>query len=129
MTTTDSANGFADPTVTDRIARILLGHARCRRLGRGAPRSGSAVNNGRAGGSAAGNPVTGFGTTLPPETFPKDGPNPVAVIHPSQQEWEEGVATALAALGLTWDELADQASRDDFTSSAAKALWIVVGHR
>ncbi|MGW0823564.1 hypothetical protein [Streptomyces sp. NPDC002845] len=43
------------------------------------------------------------------------------------EEWRAGAQRALAELGLTYVELADQARRRAFTSAQAHALWTAIG--
>ena len=50
-----------------------------------------------------------------------------AILRPSQEEWDAAVNRELAALGLTYAELADQARRKDFQSDAAMNLWVIIG--
>lgn len=51
--------------------------------------------------------------------------DPLIVV--PQVEFEAAARRALADLGLTYDQLAEQARRRDFTSSAAHALWVSIG--
>ena len=46
---------------------------------------------------------------------------------PSRQEWEAFVQRQLDELGLTYEELADQATRRDFQSPEALTLWMMIG--
>lgn len=43
------------------------------------------------------------------------------------EEWRVGAEHALAELGLTYTELADQARRRAFTSAQAQSLWTAIG--
>jgi hypothetical protein len=53
---------------------------------------------------------------------------PQNVVHrPSRQEWQDGVERELAALGLTYTELAEQARNRDFQSPEAMNLWVIIG--
>lgn len=56
-------------------------------------------------------------------TWPQDG----TVIVLSQAEFEAAARRALADLGLTYEQLAEQARRGDFGSSQAHALWVSIG--
>ncbi len=49
------------------------------------------------------------------------------VIRPTQDEWDALVARSLAELGITYDELAEQARTSRFQSTEAKQLWIAIG--
>jgi hypothetical protein len=52
----------------------------------------------------------------------------VAVIE-TREEWEALKASELAKLGLTYEELAEQARTEDFSSHAARWIWGVFGGR
>jgi hypothetical protein len=53
----------------------------------------------------------------------------VEVAEVTREEWEELRATELAKLGLTYEELAEQARTDDFSSDSARWIWWVIdGH-
>lgn len=49
------------------------------------------------------------------------------VIVMSEEDFQAAAEQALRALGLSYAELARQASNHDFTSSAAHALWVSIG--
>ncbi|MGW4825148.1 hypothetical protein ACWEP4_41175 [Streptomyces sp. NPDC004227] len=49
------------------------------------------------------------------------------VIVVSEDEFRVAAQRALADLGLTYTELAEQARRRDFTSAQAHALWVSIG--
>ncbi|MEU0625211.1 hypothetical protein ABZ329_30650 [Streptomyces rubiginosohelvolus] len=49
------------------------------------------------------------------------------VIVISEEDFRAAAVEALHALGLTYDDLAEQAQARDFTSSAAHALWVSIG--
>lgn len=51
----------------------------------------------------------------------------VEIIELTPTEYERAVANALGDLGLTYDQLADQARRADFTSLRARQLWLLIG--
>ena len=51
----------------------------------------------------------------------------VEVITMTASEWKEAVRRALARLGLTYDELANQAEQNDFVSLEARKLWVSIG--
>ena len=47
----------------------------------------------------------------------------------TREEWDALVAEELAKLGLTYDELAEQARTGDFVSEDARWVWLAVGGR
>ncbi|MGK3107937.1 hypothetical protein [Streptomyces sp. WAC05858] len=49
------------------------------------------------------------------------------VIEVSEAEAHASARRSLAALGLTYEQLADQAQRGDFSSPQAQALWTAIG--
>jgi hypothetical protein len=49
------------------------------------------------------------------------------MIYMSRKEYEEARSRALADLGMTYEELADEARRRDFSSGRARALWVMIG--
>jgi hypothetical protein len=49
------------------------------------------------------------------------------VIEMDPAEWQESVSRWLTQLGLTYDELATQARRREFSSVEARKLWIAIG--
>jgi hypothetical protein len=51
----------------------------------------------------------------------------VEVSRPSRDEWEAFKDEALAELGLTYQELEQQARDRAFTSPEARRLWVVIG--
>jgi hypothetical protein len=51
----------------------------------------------------------------------------VEVIEQTREEWDAAVASDLARLGLTYDELAEQARTEDFSSDSARWIWMVIG--
>lgn len=51
----------------------------------------------------------------------------VDVTEMNATEWKIAVQRALDHLKLTYDELADQAQRRDFSSLAALKLWVAIG--
>jgi hypothetical protein len=53
----------------------------------------------------------------------------VEVIELTREEWYACVAADLARLGLTYEELAEQARTEDFSSDSARWIWMVVGGR
>src|SRR5690606_3230771 len=54
--------------------------------------------------------------------------DPEPVVHDlDPAEWHDAVTSGLQRLGLTYDELADQASRGQFSSVEARKLWIAIG--
>ena len=53
---------------------------------------------------------------------------PEPVVHDlDPADWHEAVTRGLRRLGLTYDELADQAQRGEFSSVEARKLWIAIG--
>jgi hypothetical protein len=52
---------------------------------------------------------------------------PDIVLTPSRKEWRKGIDRELAALGVTYDELAAQARARDFQSPEAMNLWVIIG--
>ncbi len=55
------------------------------------------------------------------------GAENVEVIEMSREEYEAAKGRALKELGLTYDELRDQARRRDFSSPRAHRLWVMIG--
>lgn len=56
-------------------------------------------------------------------------PQPRAeVIEVTTEEFEAAEQRALDALGLTYEELAEQAERQEFDSIRARKLWLIIGH-
>lgn len=53
------------------------------------------------------------------------GADPVITV--TEAEVHASAAENLAALGLTYDQLADQAQRGEFASADAHALWVAIG--
>lgn len=49
------------------------------------------------------------------------------VIFVSEEEVHASARQALAALGLTYEELEEQARNRDFSSAQAHALWVSIG--
>lgn len=49
------------------------------------------------------------------------------VVELTPEEYAAARRRALARVGLTYEELADQARRHDFDSSQAHAVWSVIG--
>jgi hypothetical protein len=58
---------------------------------------------------------------------PAGQPDDVEVIELSSSEYEQAVQNALSGLGLTYDQLADQARRADFISLRARQVWLLIG--
>lgn len=52
---------------------------------------------------------------------------PVEVTMLTEEEWRAAAHDALAMLGVTYAELADQARRWDFVSVEALKLWVAIG--
>lgn len=57
--------------------------------------------------------------------MPDDDP----LIRLTEAEWQHALAVALDRLGLTYEELQQQAADDEFSSGNAQALWVVIGGR
>ena len=51
----------------------------------------------------------------------------VEVTKMNAAEWKVAVQRSLDDLRLTYDQLAEQARRRDFTSLAALKLWVAIG--
>ena len=49
------------------------------------------------------------------------------IIELSPAEFHTAAARALKGLGLTYEQLADQARRHDFDSAQAQVLWTSIG--
>jgi hypothetical protein len=49
------------------------------------------------------------------------------IIELTPSEYERLVANALDHLGLTYDQLAEQARHADFISLRARQLWLLIG--
>jgi hypothetical protein len=56
-------------------------------------------------------------------------PGDPEVIEWSPEEWDEAVRAALDKLGLTLDQLRDQATNGSFSSVEARKLWLMIAHR
>jgi hypothetical protein len=52
---------------------------------------------------------------------------PVEVTELSETEWREAARRGLQRIGLTFDELAQQAARRRFVNTEALKLWQVLG--
>ncbi|MFI0718037.1 hypothetical protein [Streptomyces sp. NPDC021224] len=50
------------------------------------------------------------------------------VVELTPEEYEAAKQRALARIGLTYEELAEQARRHDFDSSRAHSVWTVIGN-
>lgn len=50
------------------------------------------------------------------------------IVELTPEEYEAAVLRALAPLGLTYEELADQARRHCFDSDQAAHVWLIIGH-
>jgi hypothetical protein len=53
----------------------------------------------------------------------------IEVIVWSPEEWDQALQRSLDKLGLTWQELVEQAENNDFSSLDARKLWLMAGHR
>lgn len=51
-------------------------------------------------------------------------PNAVEIVELTKGEYDKAVANALAALGLTYEQLAEQARTGDYHPPAARPLWL-----
>ena len=51
----------------------------------------------------------------------------VEVIELTREEWDTLVAAELARLGLTYEELAEQARTGDFACEDARRVWLAIG--
>jgi hypothetical protein len=51
----------------------------------------------------------------------------VRVTHVSKEEWRKTIDAALAKLGLTFEDLSEQARRREFTSDEAQRIWVMTG--
>lgn len=49
------------------------------------------------------------------------------VVELTTEEYETAKGKALRRIGLTYDQLADQARHHNFESSQAQAVWSVIG--
>lgn len=54
-------------------------------------------------------------------------PSEIEVWEPTEAEWATYVAKVLNELGLTYEELAQQARNRDFQSTDARNYWIIIG--
>jgi hypothetical protein len=52
----------------------------------------------------------------------------VVTYQATVREWNEGVERDLAALGLTYDQLAERARTNTFQSADAENLWVIIGY-
>lgn len=53
----------------------------------------------------------------------------IEVWYPTPEEWAGFKEYALQQLGLTYEELAQQARESNFQSSDARHIWVVIGQR
>lgn len=51
------------------------------------------------------------------------------LIRFTDEEWQRALAMSLERLGLTFEELQQQAEDGDFSSGRARALWVAIGGR
>ncbi|MEU2610623.1 hypothetical protein ABZ570_03415 [Micromonospora sp. NPDC007271] len=51
--------------------------------------------------------------------------SPVVVMNPA--EWRENAQAALKRLGLSYEDLQQQARDRNFVSTAARKLWVLIG--
>lgn len=45
----------------------------------------------------------------------------------SPDEWSQAVQRALSELGMTYEQLAEEARQRDFRSARARRLWVIIG--
>ncbi len=60
---------------------------------------------------------------------PRHPDDDIEVIVLSPEEWDKALQKSLSKLGLTWEQLVDQAKTDDFSSLDARKLWLMAGRR
>jgi hypothetical protein len=51
----------------------------------------------------------------------------VEVIEMTREEWDRQAQVELDQLGLTYEELAEQARTREFSCEGARRLWLVIG--
>jgi hypothetical protein len=51
----------------------------------------------------------------------------VEVVTMTKGEWHDAAQRALAKLGLTYEQLAEQAKARNFSSLEARKLWVSIG--
>ena len=51
----------------------------------------------------------------------------VKIIRLTAAEWNAALQNSLDDLGITWEQLTEQAVAGDFTSLRARKLWLVAG--
>jgi hypothetical protein len=51
----------------------------------------------------------------------------IEFVEADSAEWKQSVRDALAELGLTYEQLAEQARTGHFTSHRARRLWVFAG--
>jgi hypothetical protein len=49
------------------------------------------------------------------------------IVEVSQDQWRQTVSDALEELGLTWEQLKQEAHRREFSSRKAHVLWVTSG--
>ncbi|HZN71523.1 MAG TPA: hypothetical protein VFC00_07555 [Micromonosporaceae bacterium] len=57
----------------------------------------------------------------------RESTSSVELTEMSAAEWKAAVKRGLDRIGLTYDELADQAKTRDFSSVEALKLWVAIG--
>lgn len=51
----------------------------------------------------------------------------IEIWRPSPEEWERFKETQLNLLGITYEELTQQARNSQFQSAHARHLWVIIG--
>ncbi|MFE2794591.1 hypothetical protein ACWF62_17685 [Rhodococcus sp. NPDC054953] len=64
-------------------------------------------------------------TVLVEQWAPEHDDDDVIIV--SDEDFRSQAMESLAALGLTYEELAQQAEQRDFSSARAHALWVSIG--
>lgn len=53
----------------------------------------------------------------------------IEVINMTDAEWDQALASSLGEIGLTWDQLTEQAKTGGFSSLKARQLWLMARPR
>lgn len=61
---------------------------------------------------------------LPVQAHPVDECEPIEF---TPEQWLRARQQALDELGMTYEELAEEARRGDFRSHRARTLWVIIG--
>lgn len=59
---------------------------------------------------------------VPAQTRTDDEP-----IRMTREEWDQAKRRALAELGMTFEDLAEEARRREFRNARARRLWVIIG--